>query len=439
MTNLRTPKGTIDYNQKSSLILEQIIDKSTLIFKKHGASPIRTPVFELKEILLNKYGDDSKLIFDLKDQGGDLCSLRYDLTVPFARYLAQNGIQKIKRYQCGEVFRRDQPSITKGRFREFLQCDFDIAGSYKDMVADAEVIKIVDECLDSFNIGKYFVKINHRQILGAILTLSGLESDIHATICSTIDKIDKMRIEDIRLELKNKGCSAEGIGIIERYIKINGEIEEITNLTKDPIYDISCGKKGIDDLILLHEYLKCFNADINVKYDLSLARGTDYYTGIIFEASYDSHSVGAVIGGGRYDNLVDGFARDKGRKGMQVPCVGFSVGVMRIYTLLSSQQNIEVFNIVAFVGSSGGCYLKERLCITNLLWEHNIPAETYYNESMHFKKQATFCQKNGIRFLIILGEDEINKNVVQICDNTAGTRNTVAHDDVVSFIKKTIQ
>lgn len=435
MATLRTPKGTTDYNQKSSLVLENIMTISTDIFKKHGALPIRTPVFELKSILLNKYGDDSKLIFDLKEQGGDICSLRYDLTVPFARYLAQNGIQKIKRYQSGEVFRRDQPAITKGRYREFLQCDFDIAGSYGEMLADAEVIKIAAECLKGFEIGKFQIKINHRQILGGILTLAGINTEFHNTVCSTIDKIDKMRIEDIRAELKTKGCDDEGIKTIETYIKTRGTIFEVETLKDDPLYHVPAGKKGIDDLILLNEYLKCFCINDCVSFDLSLARGTDYYTGIIFEGCYEAHSIGAVIGGGRYDNLVDDFVKDNGGKGMKVPCVGFSVGVMRIYTILNSKENNDMCNVLVYVGSSGGCFLRERLCITNLLWDNGISAETYFSDNLNFRKQASLCQKNGIKVFIIIGEKEIEGKMVQVCDNESGKREFIPNDELVCFIK----
>lgn len=435
MVILRTPKGTLDYNQKSSLILETIINNSVAIFKKHGASPIRTPIFELKDILLNKYGDDSKLIFDLKEQGGDICSLRYDLTVPFARYLAQNNIQKIKRYQYGEVFRRDQPAITKGRFREFIQCDFDIAGSYCEMLADAEVVKIACECLETFNIGKFSIKVNHRQILSSILTLANIDISLHNTVCSTIDKMDKLRLEDITAELKSKGCDDEGIKTIESYISIKGPISKVEELKNDRIYQIPAGKKGIDDLLLLHEYLSYFNASESLIYDLSLARGSDYYTGLIFEGSFYSHAIGSVVGGGRYDNLVDNFVKENGGKGMTVPCVGFSVGVMRIYTILLEKQANNINEVFAYVGSSGGSFLRERLLVTNILWENKISAETYFSEKLHFNKQATHCQKNGIKILLILGEKEIKEEGVEILDNLTKKRTFVKYNQLVEFLK----
>lgn len=164
------------------------------VFKRHGAVSLDTPVFELKEILSGKYGEDSKLIYDLQDQGGELCSLRYDLTVPFARYLAQNSsIQNIKRYQIGKVYRRDQPAMTKGRMREFFQCDFDIAGAYDPMIPDAEILRIVVEIFGDLGWKDNFtIKINHRKILDGIFAVCGVPTDKTRTISSAVDKLDKV-------------------------------------------------------------------------------------------------------------------------------------------------------------------------------------------------------------------------------------------------------
>lgn len=438
MTTLRTPKGTIDYGPKESKIYEQMISTVTKIFKKHGACSIETPTFELKQILTNKYGDDSKLIFDLKDQGGDICALRYDLTVPFARYMAQNNIQKIKRYQIGKVFRRDQPAITKGRFREFIQCDFDIAGKYLPMTTDAECLKIAYECLSSFEFGMFTIKINNRKILGAILTLSGLNKELHNTVCSTIDKLDKLSIEEIRKELVSKGCDNKGIEIIEKYVKYKGGVKMLEELKNDPIYEIEEGKTGIDELLQLNDYLQIFKIN-NISYELNLARGTDYYTGIIFEAVFKDYSVGAVLGGGRYDNLVNDFIIENGGKGIEVPCIGFSVGVARIYAILSEKmKEIKESEVMVFVGASGGSFLEERMYILNELWNANISAETLYIGNMNFRKQATFCSKNKIPFFLIIGEEEIKNNYVQLCDEN-NERVSISRDEMIEVITKKIQ
>lgn len=159
---LKTPKGMRDYDQEQMVIREEAFEKITACFKRHGARAIDTPVVELKEILTGKYGEDSKLIYDLKDQGGEMLSMRYDLTVPFARYVAENKIGTIRRYQIGKVYRRDNPVMTKGRYREFYQCDFDIAGASDPMIADSEIINIVHEILLDIGVTSFFIKVKSR-------------------------------------------------------------------------------------------------------------------------------------------------------------------------------------------------------------------------------------------------------------------------------------
>jgi len=198
--NLKVPKGTRDWDGKDMVIRDKIFQNIVTVFKLHGAQTIDTPVFELKEILSGKYGEDSKLIYDLADQGGELCSLRYDLTVPFARWLAMNpNIQSIKRYHISKVYRRDQPAMTKGRMREFYQCDFDIAGTYDPMIADAEILRITTEILDSLDLGIYTIKINHRKILDGLFEVCGVPADKIRTISSAVDKLDKVWIASLEL------------------------------------------------------------------------------------------------------------------------------------------------------------------------------------------------------------------------------------------------
>lgn len=184
-------KGTRDMTPLQMAIKEQAFDIIKGVFKKHGATEIDTPVFELKETLTGKYGEDSKLIYDLEDQGGELLALRYDLTVPFARFMAEKGLTSLKRFHIAKVYRRDQPQMSKGRFREFYQCDFDIAGSYSPMLPDAEVLAVVCEILTKLDIGSFVLKLNHRKFLDAMIELAGCEKRKFKSICSSIDKLDK--------------------------------------------------------------------------------------------------------------------------------------------------------------------------------------------------------------------------------------------------------
>ena len=213
---LKTPKGTRDWEPLSMALRKHVFATIERVFALHGAVTIDTPVFELKEILAGKYGEDSKLIYDLQDQGGELCSLRYDLTVPFARFVAMNPTEygSIKRYHIAKVYRRDQPAMSKGRFREFYQCDFDIAGTYDPMLPDAEIIRITCEIFESLGWqGRYTIKINHRKILDGIFEVCGVPSEKIRTISSAVDKLDKVRYAkplDIQLVLRRKFVDVMG-------------------------------------------------------------------------------------------------------------------------------------------------------------------------------------------------------------------------------------
>uniref|UniRef100_A0A8C0YKZ7 histidine--tRNA ligase n=1 Tax=Cyprinus carpio carpio TaxID=630221 RepID=A0A8C0YKZ7_CYPCA len=257
---LKTAKGTRDYNPKQMAIREKVFSIIISCFKRHGAETIDTPVFELKETLTGKYGEDSKLIYDLKDQGGELLSLRYDLTVPFARYLALNKITNIKRYHIAKVYRRDNPAMTRGRYREFYQCDFDIAGQYDAMIPDAECLKIVYEILNELDLGDFRIKVNDRRILDGMFAVCGVPDEKFRTICSTVDKLDKMAWEDVKKEMVNeKGLSEDVADRIGEYVSMQGGQDLAERLLQDP--KLSQNKQafaGLTDMKLLFSYLELF-------------------------------------------------------------------------------------------------------------------------------------------------------------------------------------
>ena len=199
---VKVVKGARDFLPFQMAIRNKAFKIITDVFKKHGAVEIDTPVFELKETLMGKYGEESKLIYDLNDQGGELLSLRYDLTVPFARFMAVHNFSSIKRYHIGKVYRRDNPQMAKGRFREFYQCDFDIAGpNYGKMIPETEVIKVVTEILTQLPIGGFNIKLNHRLLLDAIVNISNIKDDLYKTVCSSVDKLDKEEWSEVKKEL----------------------------------------------------------------------------------------------------------------------------------------------------------------------------------------------------------------------------------------------
>lgn len=456
---LKTPKGTRDWDGKNMVLREHIFDTIREVFKRHGGVTIDTPVFELKEILAGKYGEDSKLIYDLADQGGELCSLRYDLTVPFARFVAQKNIQQIKRYHIAKVYRRDQPAVSKGRMREFYQCDFDIAGAFDPMLPDAEIIKIVNEVFEALGWGgRYTIKINHRKILDGIFQVCGVPEDKIRTISSAVDKLDKMPWADVKKEMVNeKGLDeavADKIGV---WVQLKGGRDLLEKLQQDESLAANESmKQGMADMQLLFDYLECFDATKAVSFDLSLARGLDYYTGIIYEvvtegsapaapagsgaaaakskpkpkkkgkASEDDDrsddptlGVGSVAAGGRYDNLVGMFS-GKG----QIPCVGISFGVDRIFSIeaarMAAEQGKEPRNnetdvyVMAFGGKGFDGLVKDRMRICNQLWSAGIKAEFLYKNKPKLQNQFKAAENNGVPFAVILGEEELANGQVKL-------------------------
>ena len=412
------------------IIREKIFSTITEVFKRHGAVTIDTPVFELKEILSGKYGEDSKLIYDLADQGGEICSLRYDLTVPFARWLAMNPrFQNIKRYHIAKVYRRDQPAMTKGRMREFYQCDIDIAGSYDPMLPDAEIVRITTEVFEGLGWkGRYTIKLNHRKILDGIFQVCGVPDDKIRTISSAVDKLDKLPWAEVKREMvEEKGLAEEVADKIGVYVVLKGGNDLLKKLQADDTLTANESMKtGLADLALFFEYLEAFGVQDKVSFDLSLARGLDYYTGVIYEvvtegsapltivptdtaasskpskkqsktstdpdedrSSDPSIGVGSVAAGGRYDNLVGMFS---GRT--QIPCVGISFGVDRIFSVTKSRMDadknaesvrsseVDVM-VMAFGGKGFTGLLKERLDITSRLWSAGIKASSSSSAISH--------------------------------------------------------
>lgn len=433
-----------------------------------------SPVFELKEILSGKYGEDSKLIYDLSDQGGELCSLRYDLTVPFARWLAMNAsVQHIKRYHIAKVYRRDQPAMTKGRMREFYQCDFDIAGSYDPMLPDAEILRITSEVFAGLGWeGRYTIKINHRKILDGVFEVCGVPQDKIRTISSAVDKLDKSPWEDVRREMtEEKHLEPEVADKIWEYVQQKGGQDVLKSLQSDStLMANASAKKGLEDMELLFGYLEAFDVLDRISFDLSLARGLDYYTGVIYEVvtegsapstdegqkvqrvakkekakDFDedrsndpSVGVGSVAAGGRYDELVGMFSGKT-----QIPCVGISFGVDRIFSITKARMEadkgavsvrsneVDVY-VMAFGGKGFTGLLKERMEVSRVLWDAGIKvssfslscgtvltlvlcqAEFAYKLKPKLPAQFKAAEAGGVPFAVILGEDEQAQGKVKI-------------------------
>uniref|UniRef100_A0A8C7BEY5 histidine--tRNA ligase n=1 Tax=Neovison vison TaxID=452646 RepID=A0A8C7BEY5_NEOVI len=411
---IKTPKGTRDLSPQQMVIREKILDMVVGCFKRHGAKRLDTPAFELKEMLTEKYGEDSGLIYDLKDQGGELLSLRYDLTVPFARYLAMNKVKRMKRYHVGKVWRRESPTIVQGRYREFCQCDFDIAGQFDPMIPDAECLKIMCEILSGLQLGDFLIKISWNDVRHEMVARKGLAPEV-----------------------------ADRIG---DYVQCHGGVSLIEEMLQDSrLSQNKQALEGLGDLKLLFEYLTLFGIAEKISFDLSLARGLDYYTGVIYEAvllqtpaqAEESLNVGSVAAGGRYDGLVGMFDP----KGHKVPCVGLSIGVERIFAILeqrikTSGQKIRTTETQVFVATPQKNFLHERLKLISELWDAGIKAELLYKNNPKLLTQLHYCEHMGIPLVVIIGEQELKEGVIKLRSVASREEVAIKRENLVAEIQK---
>ncbi|KAL4625464.1 hypothetical protein ACB092_05G028100 [Castanea dentata] len=431
----KLPKGTRDFAKEQMTIRKRAFSIIEDVFERHGATALDTPAFELRETLMGKYGEDSKLVYDLADQGGELCSLRYDLTVPFARYVAMNGLTSFKRYQIAKVYRRDNPS--KGRYREFYQCDLDIAGQYEKMGPDFEIVKILTELLDELQIGDYEIKLNHRKLLDGMLDICGVPPEKFRTICSSIDKLDKQPFEQIKKEMvEEKGLSVETADEIGTFVKERGQPLELLSKLKQQGSKFLGHNRSVDalnDLEILFKALEVSKCIDKVVFDLSLARGLDYYTGVIFEAVFKGGAqVGSIAAGGRYDNLIGMF----GAK--QVPAVGVSLGIERVFAIMEQLQKdqsqapraTKTEVLVSILGDD----LTQAAELVSELWNAKVKAEYFVNKRV--MKHIDRARESRIPWMVIVGEREMNEGIVILKDIEAAKEDKIPRSSLVKELQR---
>ncbi|XP_058117362.1 histidine--tRNA ligase, cytoplasmic-like [Anopheles ziemanni] len=438
--SLKTPKGTRDYGPAEAVLRQRLLDRVIRVFRRHGAVTLDTPVFELRNVLTGKYGDDSKLIYELKDQGGEPLALRYDLTVPFARYIAMNNVRQIKRYHIAKVYRRDNPQVMRGRYREFYQCDFDIAGTYDPMLPDAECIKVVAEILTELDVGDFTVKLNHRRLLDGVFEVCGVPKDKFRTVCSSIDKLDKMSWDAVRREMiDEKGLDERTVEEIGCYVSESGGIDLVDRLSSDVQLTVNEGAmQALTDIRLLLQYCAIFKVSERISFDLRLARGLDYYTGVIFEAvlKETAEEVGSVAGGGRYDDLAGMF----NPKRTKVPCVGVSIGIERLFSIQDNRTMVGKYTRTneteVFVASAHrGIHLR-RLEILNQLWSAGIKAEHSYKQNPKLLAQLQHCEERQIPLAIIVGEGELARGMVKVREIGSRKEEDIGLDTLIEEIRK---
>jgi len=357
-----------------------------------------------------------------------------------------NKVTNIKRYQIAKVYRRDNPSIARGRLREFYQCDFDIAGAYDAMIPDAECVKVVQEILSAVGVGDFTIKINHRMILDGMFEVCGVKPNMFRTICSSVDKLDKSPWEEVRKEMVDeKGLDEATADRIGHYVRMPAGGEQlIESLLQSDLGQNKAAKQGLEDLKLLLRYCALYDCGDHVKFDPSLARGLDYYTGVIYEAvlcgeerdaSGEPLTVGSVAGGGRYDGLVGMFDPKK----KSVPCVGVSIGIERLFSIMEANlaklpTKVRTVETQVYVVSAQKNLTEERMKIVSELWKNNIRTEHSYKKNAKILSQLQYCEDNTIPLAVVIGESEIAAGIVKIRDIETREEVEVKREEMVATL-----
>lgn len=426
----RKLSGFMELLPNQQLLFDNMINKIKEVYLKHAFLPLDTPVLELSEILLAKSGGEiDKEVYRFKKGDTDIC-MRYDLTVPLARFVAMNSEIlhfPFKRFQVGKVYRGERAQ--KGRFREFVQCDADIIGNEElSLVADAECLKMVEEVFKNLNIN-IINQISNRNILFGFIEGLGYIDKVKP-ILTILDKINKIGRENAKLELKNLDVSDENIEKLIKIIEKRGNfsqiLSEIENISINQTF-----QKGISQLKEVYQYLKAM--DINedkIELNLSIIRGQDYYTGTVFEAIIPEHKeFGTVCGGGRYDNLTSYFSDKK------FPGVGLSIGFTRLFDLLLSNNMIKELstsNIKLQIIPLGNT-MTECLSLKNYFSNYFITEVSFDNRS--FKSKMKDANKQEIPYVLIVGEDEVKSNLYSLKDMKNSTQYNFSKEECVKFIK----
>ncbi|KAA9039592.1 histidine--tRNA ligase [Ginsengibacter hankyongi] len=452
------PQGTRDFSADIIRRRRFILDTIKDVFELYGFEPLETPALENLETLMGKYGDEGdKLIFKILNNGLDNPlkkeeiqkgfnkilegknekniterALRYDLTIPFARYVSMNYgklTMPYKRYQMQSVWRADRPQ--KGRYREFYQCDADVAGT-NSLISDAELALIYQQVFRRLKID-VDIKINSRKILAALAEVCG-GSDKMSAITVAIDKLDKIGIEKVKEELIENNLSVQQISVIESYLQIGGSNDEKLTKITTLLNNVETGQKGIEELKIILNYInevagQSSTSSINI--DFTLARGLNYYTGIIYEVKAKNIEMGSIGGGGRYDDLTGLFGLPN------IPGVGISFGVDRIYDVMTElnifPEDINKSTTVLFFNlgeKESTVAFKEMQVLRN----NGISCELFY-ENAKLDKQFKYASKKNIPFAIIIGSNEVEQKTCIVRDLLKAEQQTIPVDNLSSYFR----
>lgn len=447
------PKGTRDFGPEEMAKRNYIFDTIKSVYALYGFRQIETPAMETLQTLMGKYGEEGdKLLFKILNSGDYLKSvpdeelkdrnplklqtklcekgLRYDLTVPFARYVVMHREElqmPFKRYQIQPVWRADRPQ--KGRYREFYQCDADVVGS-DSLLNEVELMQIIDTVFTKFGI-RIQIKINNRKILSGIAEVIG-EQDKIIDITVAIDKLDKTGLDNVNAELRENGIAEEAIEKLQPIIKLEGTNDDKLATIAEVLKDSEVGLKGVEELRFILDTLKQTGLKNEIQLDLTLARGLNYYTGAIFEVKALDTQIGSITGGGRYDNLTGIF----GLPGLSG--VGISFGADRIYDVLNTldlypKDSIDATKVLFInFGEKETAYC---LPIAARLRTAEIRTEVYPDKAK-MKKQMTYANAKNIPFVVLAGDNEMAEGKVTLKNMVTGEQSMVTPDELMSIVKE---
>lgn len=428
------PKGTRDFGQVEMARRNYIFDTIKGVFQLYGFQQIETPAMENLSTLMGKYGEEGdKLLFRIQNSGEKATlapekGLRYDLTVPFARYVVQHREEisfPFKRFQIQPVWRADRPQ--KGRYREFYQCDVDVIGS-DSLVGELELIQIVEEVYRRLGIN-VCLHINNRKVLAGIAEVIGAP-DKMVDITVAIDKLDKIGVEAVNAELIERGLNAEQVDKLQPILNLSGSTADKLNALRSILAASEIGIQGIEELDTLFGLIKATDVQLNIELDLCLARGLNYYTGAIFEVKALDAQIGSITGGGRYDNLTGIFGLPN------VSGVGISFGADRIYDVLTEldlfPKKLQSTTQILFA-SFGADELHYALQWAKALRATGKTVEVY-PEPTKMKKQMSYADAKQIPFVAIVGGDEMAQNKVMLKNMVSGEQELVDFEELVKLL-----
>ncbi len=437
MNNKVTPKilpGFMELLPEDQILFNKIKDTIREVYESFGFLPLDTPTIEYSEVLLAKAGGETEKQIYRFNKGDNDLSLRFDLTVPLARYVAQhsgNLIFPFKRYQIGKVFRGERPQ--KGRFREFYQCDIDIIGNETlDLIYDAEMPAVIYNVFKKLDIGGFTIKLNNRKILNGFFEAIGL-NDKTADVLRIIDKIEKIGAENVRGELLKIGADNTAVEKIMDFVATKGTNAEKLNRLKNLGIDSEKYFEGIEEIEKVTEYLRMFGVEEEAfEIELTIARGLDYYTGTVYETILNDYpSLGSVCSGGRYENLAEYYTKQK------LPGVGVSIGLTRLFSQLKDNSIIETKSkslVKALVLPMDSSCVEFAVKAASLLRSKGIPSDIYYG-GKGMKQKMKYANRCGIPYVVIIGENEMQQGKVTLKNMNTGEQREEAPEACAVAIK----